>query len=76
MTIGTDESTKELGLDAYFNSLPVTMFTAFRWKTGEVTETNRTPARLGPSQKKSSKPKMSQVVLVFGEDILRTNLYK
>eukprot|EP00434_Breviolum_minutum_P002875 symbB.v1.2.002531.t1/scaffold127.1/size312441/3 len=35
MTLGTYESTTELGLDDYFRSLPVTMFTAFRCFTGE-----------------------------------------
>lgn len=35
MTIGTYPRTRELELDDYFKTLPVTMFTAFRCFTGE-----------------------------------------
>eukprot|EP00913_Durusdinium_trenchii_P023788 g22338.t1 len=44
MTLGTYETTKDMGLDKYFETLPITMFTCFRcFSTGECTDEDGEP---------------------------------
>ncbi|CAE7785675.1 Cacna1c [Symbiodinium pilosum] len=43
MTIGSDERTVEIGLQFYFDSIPASMFTAFRCFTGECSNADGQP---------------------------------